>query len=111
MLQKPYDNRVDLVCIDSYNDGIPTGLKSQSYHPAPHDLDVHSGALTTFAIRILFQQNASWQGSLTWLKENKEWRFRSTLELILLMDSILTGKEYTAGNNFSHDFQSTERVK
>lgn len=137
MLQKPYDNRVDLVCIDSYNDGIPTGrvyhpqlgtcdhfrgltqflvqmeesLKSQSYHPAPHDLDVHSGALTTFAIRILFQQNASWQGSLTWLKENKEWRFRSTLELILLMDSILTGKEYAAGNNISHDFQSTERVK
>ncbi len=47
------------------------------------------GKLATFAVRILFRQNASWQGSVTWLEKNREESFRSVLELILLMDSAL----------------------
>ena len=49
----------------------------------------HEGKLATFAVRILFRQNASWQGSVTWLEGNREESFRSVLELILLMDSAL----------------------
>ena len=48
------------------------------------------GQVATFSVRILFRQNASWQGSVTWLEGKQEQSFRSTLELILLMNSALT---------------------
>lgn len=52
-----------------------------------------SGAMATFAVRVLFRQNASWQGSVKWLEGDKEEQFRSVLELILLMDSALRAKK------------------
>lgn len=48
------------------------------------------GKLATFALRILFRQNASWQGSISWLEGRQEESFRSVLELVLLMDNALT---------------------
>lgn len=48
-----------------------------------------TGELATFAVRIFFRQNASWQGSVSWLEGGKEQSFRSALELIFLMDSAL----------------------
>ena len=48
-----------------------------------------SGKVATFAVRVLFRQNASWQGSVTWLEGGREESFRSVLELILLMDSAM----------------------
>ncbi|MBQ3147093.1 MAG: hypothetical protein IJB91_05120 [Oscillospiraceae bacterium] len=47
------------------------------------------GDLATFAVKILFRQNASWQGSVTWLEGKREQSFRSVLELILLMSTAL----------------------
>ena len=49
--------------------------------------------IATFELEIIFRQNASWQGSVTWLEGRKEQSFRSVLELILLMDSALSSKE------------------
>ena len=51
------------------------------------------GKVATFAVRILFRQNASWQGSVTWLEGRQEQSFRSVLELILLMDTALQYQE------------------
>lgn len=51
------------------------------------------GRRGTFAVRVLFWQNASWQGSVTWLEGDKEVHFRSVLELVMLMDSALNGTE------------------
>ncbi len=51
------------------------------------------GALATFELKILFRQNTSWQGLLTWREGGKEQSFRSVLELILLMDSALRAEE------------------
>ena len=45
------------------------------------------GKVATFAVRILFRQNASWQGTVAWLEGSREESFRSVLELLLLMDS------------------------
>ena len=56
----------------------------------PPQLGVQTGKQATFALRILFRQNASWQGSVTWLEGKKEQSFRSALELVLLMHSALT---------------------
>ena len=47
------------------------------------------GDSATFAIRILFRQNASWQGSIVWLEGRQEQSFRSVLELLMLMDNAL----------------------
>jgi hypothetical protein len=47
------------------------------------------GKAATFSVRVLFRQNASWQGTVTWLEGNQEECFRSVLELIVLMDNAL----------------------
>ena len=51
-----------------------------------------SGTAATFAVRVLFRRNASWQGTVKWLEGGKEEQFRSVLELVLLMDSALRAK-------------------
>lgn len=136
MQERPRGNeyRTTIVCIDTYESGVPTG---RFYNPACPEgksfrslsqfltqmedmLDAmqlpqsftalrsftapatdpsvsasqmsHEGKLGTFAVRVLFRQNASWQGSITWLEGKREERFRSVLELVLLMDSALRGE-------------------
>ena len=51
-----------------------------------------SGAYGTFHLKVLFRQNASWQGSVTWVEGHREESFRSVLELLLLMDSAICAK-------------------
>ena len=48
-----------------------------------------TGKIATCTVRVIFRQNASWQGSVAWLEGGSEQRFRSVLELLLLMDSAL----------------------
>jgi hypothetical protein len=49
----------------------------------------HQGKLATFRLQILFRQNASWQGMITWMEGRQEEDFRSVLELLLMMSSAL----------------------
>lgn len=42
-----------------------------------------------FVISILYQENATWQGTVTWVDANKSQSFRSALELIRLIDSTM----------------------
>jgi hypothetical protein len=37
-------------------------------------------------VHIKFRQNASWQGSITWVEKEKTQNFRSALEMLKLMD-------------------------
>ena len=53
------------------------------------DAHCEQGKRATFALRILFRQNASWQGSVTWIENKQEQSFRSVLELIFLFDNAL----------------------
>lgn len=57
------------------------------------DSECCTGKLATFAIRILFRQNVSWQGSVSWLEKRQEQSFRSVLELILLISNALSYQE------------------
>ena len=41
----------------------------------------------TFIIKVMDQQ--TWQGSVTWVDEQREQYFRSTLELLKLIDGAL----------------------
>ena len=54
---------------------------------APHDGKAYNGEVATLALRVLFRQNTSWQGSVAWLEGKREESFRSVLELLFLMDS------------------------
>jgi len=54
---------------------------------SPAEMKPHNGELATFAVRIFFRQNASWQGSVLWVEGDREESFRSVLELIFLLDS------------------------
>ena len=49
----------------------------------------HPEPIATFKISVLFRQNASWQGTVVWMDRQTEAQFRSVLELIMLMDSVL----------------------
>ena len=43
----------------------------------------------TFIVKIKDTENASWQGTVQWVEGKKEIPFRSTLELIKLIDSAI----------------------
>ena len=53
-------------------------------------IERRDGELATFSLKILFRQNASWQGSVLWHEGRQEERFRSVLELLLLINSALS---------------------
>lgn len=50
----------------------------------------NSVPLASFEINIIFRQNASWQGNLIWLDKNTSTTFRSFMELLTLLDSVLS---------------------
>ncbi len=60
------------------------------FYESPGEDTFQVGAMATFRLRILFRQNVSWQGSLTWVEGKREQSFRSVLELILLINSAMT---------------------
>ena len=68
----------------------------RSFQPAPRPAEesppepgVQEGKLGTFVVRVIFRQNASWQGSVSWLEGRRDESFRSVLELLMLLNSAL----------------------
>lgn len=53
---------------------------------SPARTNIH-GRKATFRVKVMFRQNASWQGTLTWVEKNREENFRSVLEMLMLIDS------------------------
>ena len=58
---------------------------------APTPSDAQMGKEATFYIKVLFRQNTSWQGTVKWAETGQEEAFRSVLELLLMMDSAMSG--------------------
>ena len=125
--------RTTIVCVDSYEDGVPMGRFYNPYDPqgetfygmtrflsrmsdlldnmdfprsftgarsfmaAPMEPgkqpeeSIQEGKVATFSLKILFRQNSSWQGAVSWMEGGRSQNFRSVLELIFLMDSALRG--------------------
>lgn len=46
----------------------------------------------SFLVRIQYRQNASWQGTIQWLEEKKTRRFRSELEMMMLIHEAVQTK-------------------
>ena len=45
--------------------------------------------MSTFIVKVMDQQNNSWQGSITWVENDETMYFRSALELLHLMDGAI----------------------
>ncbi|SFB03084.1 hypothetical protein SAMN05216249_10774 [Acetitomaculum ruminis DSM 5522] len=44
----------------------------------------------SFVINVRSQENHTWQGTISWVEGKKQVNFRSALELMRLMDSVLS---------------------
>lgn len=57
----------------------------------------------TFIVKIHDCQNATWQGSVLWVEEQKEQYFRSALELLKLIDGAISEDEENSAEGGSHE--------
>lgn len=48
----------------------------------------------SFIVNILYQEHATWQGTVTWVDENKTQNFRSAMELLRLIDSTIDSETH-----------------
>jgi hypothetical protein len=101
--EKQFDNlTILLLLIENLQDAISYPQKSMDWRTFNKDSQtpaIDNSTITaysnkkpqaTFKINIVFRQNASWQGSVCWMEKGMETEFRSALELIFLMDNVLT---------------------
>jgi hypothetical protein len=72
-------------------------MESRSFRPRgasclkePVSGEAPEPVLATLKLNVLFRQNASWQGRLVWLEQKSETQFRSVLELLMLIDNVLS---------------------
>ncbi|MGI5897412.1 MAG: hypothetical protein ACOX6U_10780 [Oscillospiraceae bacterium] len=54
-----------------------------------------------FIVHVQFRQNATWQGTIQWVDAEKTQHFRSTLEMLRLMEEALDSQQSNAMNSFS----------
>ena len=62
---------------------------NDSLSNAIHNIDKKKG---TFVVKIEFCQHGTWQGKVIWAEENRTERFRSTLELMGLMNEAMASE-------------------
>ena len=53
----------------------------------------------TFIVKVMNTQNSTWQGSITWVEEERTQNFRSALEMIKMIDGVLEEKNSAEGGN------------
>ena len=64
-------------------------MRKEAYDRMKTELEKPTG---TFVVKILDRQNATWQGEVTWVEEQKVQHFRSALELLKMIDGALDNK-------------------
>ncbi|MDD4808219.1 MAG: hypothetical protein PHU30_06975 [Oscillospiraceae bacterium] len=66
-------------------------------------MDCKQHKKSTFLVEVQFQQNSTWQGSIHWLEEKKSQHFRSSLEMMKLMEDALTDGEESDSDIADHE--------
>ncbi len=66
----------------------PTGSSVQETVVVPRKPGTCKGSLgpLTFVVRLLFDSNATWQGTIRWKERGEQESFRSFLEMLMMMD-------------------------
>ncbi|MCR5521739.1 MAG: hypothetical protein K6F44_07550 [Lachnospiraceae bacterium] len=76
----------------SFSGGTPkkeAGQKKEEVRKKHFDHGNYSGKAATFLVNVLYRQNATWQGTVTWVEGGRSENFRSALELFVLIESVL----------------------
>ncbi len=63
----------------------------------------------TFIVKIISQQNATWQGTVTWVEEQQTQSFRSALELLKMIDGVVNDTVNKADEEGSSTLSNGER--
>ncbi len=63
--------------------------KKENLPKKTYDHGQYAGKIATFLVNILYRQNATWQGTITWVEGEKSDNFRSALELFMLAESVI----------------------
>ncbi len=66
------------------------------YSEVARSMEEEMNRKETFIVHIISQENATWQGQVTWMGREETLSFRSFLELVKLMDHAMAEDE-TAG--------------
>ena len=87
------DNPVEVVSIPHFlfllDEFLLRGDKSITYHAFESSRMEDLPSVATVRIRVLFQENSTWQGLILWEDRKMEAPFRSIWELIQILDEIL----------------------
>ena len=84
LAQEKLASKKELIRVSYFDDRTKDKVKVEL---SEADMEKRRGEQDTFIVRIQYRQNATWQGHVTWVDENKTVPFRSALELIKLIDS------------------------
>ena len=84
LAQEKLTAKKELIRVSYFDDRTKDKIKVEL---SEADMEKRRGEQDTFIVRIQYRQNATWQGHVTWVDENKTVPFRSALELIKLIDS------------------------
>ena len=63
----------------------------------------NKGELGTFIVKIQYTEHSTWQGSITWVEEDKTQNFRSALELLKMIDEALDQSNAIEGGSDEED--------
>ncbi len=69
-----------------------------------------SGLEATFLVRVLFRQNASWQGSVQWMEKNQTENFRSVMEFMKLIRSTTKNTHQLHDSQESNSLQKIQKA-
>ena len=47
----------------------------------------------TFIVEVIASQKCTWQGQIHWIQGDKKMSFRSVMEMLHLMDSVVAGED------------------
>ena len=67
--------------------------KEPKKYMTPKEVTDQKGLKATFVVHVQYRQNSTWQGSVVWADKNISKNFRSTLELLKLIDGALNEDE------------------
>ncbi len=83
----------------SSNTTIPGGQSIKNRHwDKPKEVSTGKNSSTDFLVRVLFRKNTTWQGEIHWLGSDKKRNFRSSLELMFLMQEAMDETETPRAN-------------
>lgn len=71
--------------------GAPAKIKNQPQMPVKRF--TVKGKAATFRVRVVFRQNASWQGFINWIERDITEEFKSCLEFLEIFDSAFQEDE------------------